>query len=298
MNSRTEALMMRNDIETCQQYSSLFNLLSIRNQEIYQYLMQDFGLLPEYLYKETHRLGHGNYGEVSQNNLEHVEQGLLLLSRLKLKLKGHWESPLPENFWDDVELAWIIHDIGEWGMNQDTPTYRKNDAEITSDDLDEQERARGSLRKITKRELSEKLVDLFNTFETRIEYDSEGNVARHNLLGCIVRCIDKWEASVFHRESGVIFIRQQKWDQVIYNHHIREDCFQKWITPCKVIAQYLDNEGKRKLKRLIIEEFDHYRNYHDGPLFTLETAREITNEILKVVSKIPGFKPEKENIAT
>lgn len=276
---RTEALRLREDIHECKNHSFFYNKLSPANKALYaEKILSKYGLLPEQEYANTQRLGANNDSGVRQNNKEHVRDGFGLINQLKRALNGHWTTELPKDFWDNVELGWGLHDIGEWGMKHDITTDLKSDQTLGPDDIEEKIKAQNIIAKLEDGDFEDRCQALYLLFEDRILYNRQGRISSHNLIGCIIRFIDKWEPLQFNLNSGVS--EHRRLNREDYNSDLKTNAFGKIITPAQIIAQYLDTEGRKKLRQLIESEVQMYKS--DG-IITDKFATNIRNRVKREV---------------
>ena len=229
-------------LEYCRENSVLRPLLSAANQRDYDILLEIFGLDFERNYQYTQRMGEDNPSEVRQTNLDHLQGGLILLRDFRERFEG--VLSLSEEGWEDVEWGWILHDVGEWGEKHDTTTNLKVDGQPTNDDLAEQERAIKTIQKIPDLGLKSRSLKSYLGFEQRD--------ARKDLIGYIVRLIDKIEAVDFMQKAGVWADWHEKGHRDI-NEDLPINSIGKMLDPARFICSRIKSrKGKKAFRKFIL----------------------------------------------
>ena len=229
-------------LEYCRENSVLRPLLSAANQRDYDILLEIFGLDFERNYQFTQRMGEDNPSEVCQTNLDHLQGGLILLRDFRERFEG--VLSLSEEGWEDVEWGWILHDIGEWGEKHDTTTNLKVDGQPTNDDLNEQKRAIQTIQQIPDWRLQSRSLKSYLGFEQRD--------ARKDLIGYIVRLIDKIEAVDFMQKAGV-WVEWHETGHRDINDDLPRNSIGKMLDPAEFICSGIKNKkGKQAFRKFIL----------------------------------------------
>jgi hypothetical protein len=206
----------------------------------YSIFLEKYGLLVERLFRKIERMHETGSSKIRQSVFAHVENGLLLIRELRQHLGQYLLKPIR---WEDVEMMWIFHDIGEIGMDSDIPSYKKTKL----DSLNEEKKASMILNSIHPRELRAKLVDLHDRYGRRKSRAGSASRMDVDKEAAICAFVDKLEASIFIGTSGIGEIWKKRAGRCILQPILKKHALGAFIEPAKELGRFLDQRGREYL---------------------------------------------------
>ncbi|HXB39194.1 MAG TPA: GNAT family N-acetyltransferase, partial [Bacteroidia bacterium] len=208
--------------------------------EWYSVFLKQYGLLLERLFGKIERMHKTGSSGVKQSVFSHVENGLLLIQDLNKNLSKNFVEPVK---WQDVEMMWVFHDIGEIGMDSDIPSYKKSRA----DSLNEKQKGNRILNSIQNGELRTKLVDLYERYELRKLRKSNLSRTGIDKEAAICAFADKLEAAVFIGTSGIGKVWKKKTGSWMFQRMLRKHALGAFLKPAKEMSLWMDEDGRKYL---------------------------------------------------
>jgi hypothetical protein len=206
----------------------------------YAIFLEKYGLLVERLFRKIERMHQTGSSNIRQSVFAHVENGLLLIRELRQHLGRHLLAPIR---WEDVEMMWLFHDIGEIGMDSDIPSYKKTKL----DSLNEERKASRIPNSIHPRELRAKLVDLHDRYGRRKSRAGSASRTEVDREAALCAFVDKLEASLFIGTSGIGEVWKKRAGRWILQRILKKHALGAFLEPAKELACFLDQRGRAYL---------------------------------------------------
>ena len=233
--------------------SAVLALLSADGKAHYYQLQKDgFTSAVEAGLERVRRYGNdGLKSGIRQSVLRHIVRGLGIVYYLRSQIPSiaGFSDEQMSDFWRDCELSWMVHDLGEYGLEQDITVDQKG----SEDNASEAQVAHELMKQISDLELRERLWKLFMLYEhnTSLEPGSQDW-----LLYNFIKLIDKLEALTFIHGSGFgKWQRNQAPTKVpAWQKHAIEPILESFES----LAEYLDSYSRHQLLVLFQELIDTY----------------------------------------
>ncbi|MBM7074364.1 GNAT family N-acetyltransferase [Shewanella sp. 202IG2-18] len=225
--------------------SEFLPLLLIDEKEYYLLILKEYGLLFEDLFKNIERMHETGNSGISQSVFEHVRNGLLLMNDIRDNIGDCFFRSVN---WQEAKTMWIIHDIGEFGMDKDIPNLTKS----SEDREKETKKTQITINSIKNIFLMNVLNNLFLRYEN-IDYGET------DLESILVKFVDKFEAAEFIGKCGVAHIWKNKVGVNIFEEILDRFALGLFFKSAEVIFASIDVRGKSWLKIKIIEMLEMYK---------------------------------------
>jgi hypothetical protein len=265
-NARIDRVVMdvHAGVGTARAESAYLPLLSA--PEAYSLFLDGYGLLAERLFKKIERMHEAGTSGITQSVFEHVRNGLPLVRELREQIGNAFTHPVA---WDDVELMWIFHDLGEIGMDNDIPSYKKSKAHR----LDEDKKATRILESVQPAALRAKLVALHG------RHSHKGGPVDREAALCVL--VDKLEAAVFIGTSGIGQVWKARAGALIFQWLLKRNALGAFVEPLRQLSPFLDASGRSYLQQRLAGIL---AMYYDGGLISKSFLDERTATVAAALS--------------